>query len=187
MNDDHTLEQLRRDVQYLKDRQAILDCIALHARGHDRHDIELLTNAYHADGVDEHGYAINPGSRYAEWANKIHDAGAALHLHNLTTHICEIDGDVAYAESYVLVSLLDHEQSTARLINGRYIDRLERRNGEWKIALRRSTVDVLIAGDASILKAPLFKKQGYIKGMQDKRDLCYQRPLALDETPAERW
>jgi hypothetical protein len=42
-----SLEQLRRDVQYLKDRQAILDCIARHARGHDRHDSDLLTDAYH--------------------------------------------------------------------------------------------------------------------------------------------
>jgi hypothetical protein len=37
------------------------------------------------------------------------------------------------------------------------------------------------------LKAPIFIEQGYIKGMQDKRDLCYQHPLKLDETPADRW
>jgi SnoaL-like domain len=181
------LDQLQRDVRYLMDRQSVVDCIARHARGHDRHDVELLTSAYHPDGVDEHGYAINTGPRYAEWANAIHAAGSRLHLHNITTHICDIDGDVAYCESYVLVGLLNNDETTARLINGRYIDRLERRNGEWKIALRRSTVDLLISGDASILKAPLFRDQGYIKGMQNKRDLCYQRPLTLDETPADRW
>ncbi len=180
-------EQLRLDVQYLKDRQAIYDCIARHARGHDRHDIDLLTDAYHHDGTDEHGYAINPGPKYAEWSNAIHSAGSKLHTHNITTHLCDIDGDVAHCESYVMVALLDTGGTTARLISGRYIDRLERRQGTWKIALRRSTVDVLIAGDASILTAPIFREQGYIKGMQDKRDLAYQRPLTLDETPAERW
>jgi hypothetical protein len=185
MNDE--LEELRRDVRYLKDRQAIYDCIAQHARGHDRHDSDLLTAAYHPDGTDEHGYAINPGPNYADWSNKIHAEGSKLHTHNITTHLCEIDGDVAHAESYVIVALLNNNETTARLISGRYIDRLERRDGQWKIALRRSTVDVLIAGDASILKAPAFRDQGYIKGMRDKRDLTYQRPLTLKDTPADRW
>ncbi|HYP64528.1 MAG TPA: nuclear transport factor 2 family protein [Acidocella sp.] len=184
---DTELEQLRRDVQYLKDRQAIYDCIALHARGHDRHDVDLLTAAYHEDGVDEHGFAINPGPQYADWSNKVHSAGSSLHTHNITTHLCEIEGDVAHAESYVMVALLNLDGVSARIISGRYIDRLEKRDGVWRIAVRRSTVDVLLAGDASILKAPVFTAQGYIKGTQDKSDLAYQRPVTLEETPAPRW
>ena len=43
-----------------------------------------------------------------------------------------------------------------------------------------------MSGDASILKAPVFKEQGYCKGVRDKRDVSYLRPLALDAT-AERW
>ena len=62
-------EKLKRNVQYLKDRLAIQDCIARHARGHDRHDSALLGSTYSEDGVDEHGNAINPGPKYAEWAN----------------------------------------------------------------------------------------------------------------------
>jgi len=31
-------DALRRDIEYLKDRQAILDCVARHARGHDHGD-----------------------------------------------------------------------------------------------------------------------------------------------------
>ena len=178
------LDSLGRDVQYLMDRLAIADVIAKHARGHDRHDVELLTNAYHKDGVDEHGHAINPGPKYAQWANAIHAAGSALHTHNITTHLCEIDGDSAHCETYVLVALLNNDEKSARVISGRYIDRLEKRNGEWKIALRRSTVDVLISGDASILKAPIFSQQGYTKGLRDKRDVSYQRPLNLEETPS---
>ena len=183
---DEQLETLARDVRYLKDRAAILDVVSRHARGCDRHDADLLSSTYHLDGFDEHGHVINPGPKYAEWANAIHSAGSELHLHNITTHLCEIDGDEAYCESYVIVALLDKGGSTARLINGRYVDRLERRDGNWKIALRRSTVDVLIAGDASILHAPVFKEQGYTKGLQNERDVSCQRPLTLDEPPA-RW
>jgi hypothetical protein len=180
------LEKLERDVRHLMDRQQILDCVARHARGHDRHDVDLLTAAYHESGIDEHGHAINPGPKYAEWANAVHKAGSRLHTHNITTHTCEIDGDLAHCESYVLVLLLNNDDKSARLISGRYIDRMERHNGVWKIALRRTTVDVLLSGDASILKAPLFIQQGYTKGTRDKQDISYQRPLSLDQAP-ERW
>lgn len=180
------LEQLQREVTYLKDRLAIADCIHRHARGHDRFDTEMLTEAYHRDGIDEHGAAVNPGPEYASWANAIHAAGSQLTLHNITTHTCEIDGDSAHAESYVLVGLLNPDGVSVRLINGRYVDRLEKRDGSWKIALRRCTVDLLLSADASILHAPQFKQGAFIKGRRDTDDISYRRPLELDQ-PAERW
>ena len=181
------LNQLAKDVQYLMDRQAIEDVIHTHARGHDRFDVDLLTDAYHPDGIDEHGAAsINKGPEYAEWANAIHAGGSQLHLHNITTHTCQIEGDTAHSESYVLVGLLNPDGKTVRFINGRYVDRLEKRDGQWKIALRRCTVDLLIAGDASILEMPQFKAGGYIKGERGKSDVSYQRPLSLDK-PAKQW
>jgi len=79
MGVDDQLERLARDVRYLMDRQAILDCIARHARGHDRHDVELLAGAYHPDGIDEHGYAINAGPKYAAWANAVQTSFAQHH------------------------------------------------------------------------------------------------------------
>ena len=63
---------LERDVRYLMDRTQILDCVARHARGCDRHDIDLITSAYHSDGVDEHGHAVNAGVDYGQWANDTH-------------------------------------------------------------------------------------------------------------------
>lgn len=174
--------QLEKDVQYLMDRRAIEDVVHAHARGHDRFDVDLLTAAYHPDGIDEHGAsAINKGPDYAEWANAIHAQGSELCLHNITTHNCEIDGDTAHSESYVLVGLLNPDGKSVRFINGRYVDRLEKRDGSWKIALRRCTVDLLIAGDASILEMPQFKAGGYIKGDRDARDVSYQRPLSLEK------
>lgn len=187
MTNEERIVQLERKLQYLMDRTEILDCIARHARGCDRHDSDLLASAYHEDGVDEHGFAINPGPKYPEWANAQHAAGSQQSMHNITTHTCEIEGDVAHAESYAVGLFLNPDGLSARLIAGRYADRLERRGGEWRIALRRTTVDVLMTGDASILSSELFKGLGYVKGMRDTRDVSYQRPLTLDETPADRW
>jgi hypothetical protein len=171
------LEQLRADVQYLMDRTAILDCISAHARGHDRHDSELITDAYHPDGIDEHGHAVNAGPEYAAWINPVHAAGSQVHTHNLTTHSCDIDGDTAHCDSYVLVCLLNHDGVTARVISGRYIDRLEKRDGVWRIAARRSTVELMFTADASMLETDAFKAQGYPRGARDRTDPSYQRPL----------
>jgi hypothetical protein len=180
------LAALQRDVRYLKDRLAVVDTIAQHSRGCDRHDIDLITAAYHDDGVDEHGAATRTGPEYGAWANASHAATSQVHTHNITTHSCELDGDTAHAESYVIVVLLGSDGRTAQFISGRYLDRLERREGKWRIALRRSTVEVMFVADASVLQSSFFKKMGYVKGSRGQDDLSYIRPLTL-EAAAERW
>ncbi|MDQ1725833.1 MAG: hypothetical protein QOG52_2861, partial [Frankiaceae bacterium] len=164
MNSEAELDVLRRRVQNLEDRAAILDCIATHARGCDRHDVDLLTSTYHDDGVDEHGTTINAGPEYAAWANAVHSASSQTHLHNITTHTCTIDGDQAHAESYVLVTMLTPDGTTATVMCGRYVDRLERRDGSWRISTRRATVELAFAADASMLQSKFFVAQGYPSG-----------------------
>jgi hypothetical protein len=188
MDSEARIAKLEKQLQYLMDRTAILDCIARNARGCDRHDSEVLSSSYHPDAIDEHGAVVSPGPKYCEVANKTHAASSQQNMHNITTHLCEIDGDVAHAESYVIGMFVDREGKVGRVIAGRYIDRLERRDGEWKIALRRSTCDVVIVGDASVVNAPYFKDMGYLKGLRDKNDASYQRPLTLENTPpGHRW
>jgi hypothetical protein len=180
------LAALRLEVRYLRDRADILDCINRHARGCDRHDIDLISATYHQDAVDEHGNVVNPGPAYGTWANASHAATSQVHTHNITTHTCEIEGQTAHAESYVNVILLGNDGRTAQFISGRYLDRLERRDGQWRIAVRRSTVEIMFAADASVLQSSFFKGLGYIKGSRDRQDLSYSHPLTAD-APAERW
>lgn len=184
---DDEIGSLRRDVQYLKDRLEILDCVQAQARGHDRHDAGLLTSVYHEDGWDEHGVFVNAGPDYAGWANETHARGSQANMHHITTHSCEIDGDTAHADSYVIGAMLNHDGVTARLLCGRYIDRLERRDGMWRIAVRRSTVEVAGVIDASLLNHPYFRDMHFAKGARDKSDLAYARPLTLDTPAPETW
>lgn len=182
-------ELLERRLQDLIDRQSILDCVSRNARGCDRHDSDLITASYHSDGIDEHGASNTvPGPEYAGWANKAHAAGSIQNLHHITTHHCEIDGDIAHAESYVIGLFFNSDGSTARLLAGRYVDRLERRKGEWRIAIRRCTVEVGMTGTAEFMNSEYFRQMGFLKGLRDRRDVAYQRPLALDDTPrGHRW
>lgn len=180
-------DALEQNVRYLMDRTEILDCISRHARGCDRHDIDLIASAYHPDGVDEHGHAVNSGLEYGNWANRTHAETSRVHTHNITTHTCEVDGDVAHAESYVIVVLVGPDAKSAQFITGRYIDRLERRNGQWRIAVRRSTVEGMFLADARVLQSSFFTEKGYLVGTRDRTDLSYQRPLTIDAPAPARW
>jgi hypothetical protein len=178
------LEQIRGTLQSLKDRQDILDCITREARGRDRHDAELTASCYWADGADEHGLFITPGPQYGEKANAGHRAAFSGNSHNLANHTCHIDGDVAHCETYVMGGLLSLDEKSCKIALGRYIDQLQRRNGEWRIKLRRTVIDMVAEGDAGWLSTPAIS--GFLKGLRSSEDPSYRRPI--QGTPADaRW
>lgn len=166
----------REKLNYLWDRQQIRDVIHLYSRGVDRHDVELMLKVFHPDAIDEHGNDVNGMPDFTEWANKVHEDDFGLHLHNITTHNCEIVGDVAHCETYVLAGLATKDGRDIWLIGGRYLDRLTRISGEWKIAFRRTMIDWL-SKSANIFTDPLFASYGYPTGTWDKTDASYQRPF----------
>jgi len=174
------LQTLQHKLDYLLDRQAITDCINRYSRGIDRHDVDILTSAYHPDALDEHGNVVNRASDYAAWANALHSETFDLHTHNITTHNCEIEGDTAHCESYVLYGLLTKDGKAVWFGSGRYLDRLEKRGGEWRIAARRTMIDWMFTADASPMSDPYYIAQGYPMGTHDRTDLSYQRPLVIE-------
>jgi hypothetical protein len=184
MSLENELAELKSAVQHLLDRQAILDVIVRESRGRDRHDTEVTASCYWPEGADEHGPVPFPATEYPEIANKGHAGAFSVNQHNLANHICEIDGDTAYCETYVVGTLLSLDGLTATVAAGRYLDQLEKRDGEWRILWRRSTVEVAMQGDASWLQTPPVK--GFLKGTRDRSDLSYQRPYEVGG-PGARW
>lgn len=185
MSSDDRLAALERKVQYLTDRQAILDCVTRNSRGNDRFDAELTAGTYHPDGWHELGHSRIPGPAYGDHANHAHAALCEVNLHNVTMQTCEIDGDVAHAESYVIGLFADKGVETSRILAGRYLDRLERRDGEWRIVLRRATVEVVMEGKAMMPNGRTPPGSGYLKGSRDRLDPSYHRPLTSEG--GERW
>src|SRR4051794_30355073 len=176
---------LEAKMQEFADRQAIFDCIKRNSRGNDRFDIDLVTSSYHDDAVHELGEKQISGREYGEHANRSHGALFDANLHNVTMHMCEIDGDVAHAESYSLGIFLDKGAETGRMLAGRYIDRLEKRDGEWRIVLRRATVEVAIEGKATLPTGKTLPGSRYLRGSRDRDDPSYARPLTIDS--GARW
>jgi hypothetical protein len=185
MTSEDRLAELERKLQYLTDRQEILDCLVRTSRGNDRFDEALIVGSYHPEGLHELGNAFIPGPEYGQFANQGHAALCDVNMHAVTMHSCEIDGEVAHAESYVIGMFADPGAQTSRMMAGRYIDRLEKRDGEWRIALRRTTVEVVMEGKAVLPNGQTPPGSGYLKGSRDRSDPSYARPLTTEG--GERW
>lgn len=168
--------KLSAELQRLVDRQAILDCIYRYSRGLDRHDSELLASAFWEDAVDNHGDFVGYIPEFVEWGNAGHEAKFAAHTHHITCHAAEIAGDEAHCESYVIFVLRQKDGKTVNVGGGRYVDRLEKRRGEWRILLRRLIMDWRFTADGSVWGSNVFN---YEHGRWDRQDASYDRPLKL--------
>lgn len=178
------LEELRATVGELKDRQDILDCIQRESRGRDRQDVEMVNSCWWEDGVDEHGPIITKAREYAERANQGHRMFFNMTSHNITNHACTIEGDTAHCESYVVGALFWQDNKTTTVAFGRYLDRLERRDGKWRLLVRRCTIEMTADCDASWVFSKNVK--GFLKGQWSKDDPYYQLPYEAT-TEGLRW
>lgn len=162
----------------LLDRQDILDCLVRFSRGMDRFDRELFLSAFHDDAVIAAGDFVGGPVELYDWASQMHEQGQHATMHNLLNHSCDIDGDTAHTETYYLFAARNRNDSNW-LAGGRYIDRLERRNGEWKIALRTNAIEwsgMPPSMPIPFADVPDIYRNG--KPSRSKDDPSYQRPLS---------
>jgi hypothetical protein len=171
---DADTRELLATVRYLKDRQDILDCIQRESRARDRQDVAQIESCWWADGVDEHGPVITRVPDYARRANMGHAMNFNMTSHNITNHICEITGDTAHCESYVVGGLfwLDNQKTTIAF--GRYLDRLEKRGGEWRLHTRKCTIEMSADTDGTWVHSK--NVQGFLKARWDGKDPSDERP-----------
>jgi SnoaL-like domain len=170
-------------LQALLDRQEIHDCLLRFCRGMDRFDRELYLSAFHDDAEIAAGPYVGDVPGCWDWAKPMHEAGQVLTHHALLNHVIEIDGDTAHSECYYQFIARNHPfaegaEETVMLAGGRYIDRFERRGGEWRIALRTNIIEW------SCLQPSLPPPFGDVPGIgdngvsaRDRSDPSYARPL----------
>jgi hypothetical protein len=169
-------EKLAR-LEQLLDRQDILDCLIRFCRGMDRFDREIFLSAFHADAIVAAGPFVGGPEALYDWASKLHEQGQSATHHNLLNHSCDLDGDVAHTETYYLF-VGRNRDDTNWIAGGRYIDRLERRDGSWKIALRTNAIEW--SGMVPTLPIPFAEVPDiHVNGAasRSKEDPSYRRPL----------
>ena len=178
---DHMIDE--RAVQELLDKQEITEVIYRYCRAIDRLDLELFKGVYHEDGLDNHGARKGTGWEFATGAVSGLGSVDQRTQHHITNILIEVDGDVAWAESYLMAyhrfldppRLGDNDLDPARPLleyGGRYVDRLERRDGVWRIAKRVIIYDWsrFSAVEAEYPNHPVFEQ-----GRRDRTDLAYDR------------
>lgn len=161
----------------LIDEADIRDCLARFSRGMDRFDRELYRSAFHEDAQMAAGPFVGRAWDCYEWAMPMHEAGQELTHHALLNCTIDILGDTAHGETYYLFVARNRDGSLMQA-GGRYIDRLERRDGAWKIALRTNLIEWSCLPPALPLPfgdVPDIAGNGV--SARDRGDPSYQRPL----------
>ncbi|MDD2126976.1 nuclear transport factor 2 family protein [Pseudomonas monteilii] len=166
------------DIRVLLDKQAIYEVLARYCRGADRCDEELIRSVYHDDAYDDHGYWRGSGSDFASFVCARLTAANQATTHSISNVLIEVDGDFARSEAQVVATLVRKgSPRLADLMGARYLDRLSRRNGEWKIDERIVVLDwhkVETWGEA---QAPI-PLDGFTRGSRFPGDPVY-RLMAL--------
>lgn len=164
-------------LREMLDRQRIWECLLRYARGMDRLDLELALSAYHSGAIEDHGALIAPCEQFVPQVLEFHRQNELATQHILSNHSCEIDGSIAHTETYVrCFSVMP--SGPHRFSFGRFVDRLEKRDGRWGIVSRISMPE-------GATELPRFDdRAGMIddphtlaRPARDRSDPSYTRPL----------
>lgn len=133
-------------------RFEILDRIHLYCHAVDRRRWDLMAEVFHEDATYQF-FSIEGGWRvFVDAAKALIDPMVQTH-HQVSNSIVRFEGgDVAFSETYLHAYHIvnaDYPHGTflslagggAVWVGGRYVDRFQKRGGEWRIAHRQGLVD----------------------------------------------
>lgn len=153
-------------LEELAAKQAITEVLYRYARSMDRMDLDLARTCWHPEGTDSHS-PLYSGSYdgFIEWVWRVH-AGMIATRHVVTNILIQLDlpAERAGAECYWTVTMrIPHQGGVADICcGGRYLDRLECRNGEWAILHRESVMDMVrvepLIHDIDVIDPAIFGK-----------------------------
>jgi len=169
---------LTRELGILKDRAEICNLLSRYTRALDRHDVEELHKLFWPDGQVNYGTIGSvSGAEFPDWANQINAQFGHHHQHHITSQTIELNGNTAHAETYVIPMFRNGERTIST--PGRYFDRLERRNGEWRI-LVREWIPAIAYTTGDLFNDETFVEQSmppHGRASWDRTDISYRRPL----------
>jgi hypothetical protein len=145
-----------------------------YCRANDRRDEALMRSLFHPGAIIELHQPFELDGFIALWRAVL--GHYTVTWHQVGNQLVEVDGDAAWAEHYTISThriAADENGPERDFVNsGRYIDRVERRNGAWKF-VRRTMVNDLARTDPVPPAPPLTGN----RGARDQSDASYAMRL----------
>ncbi len=135
--------QASDEVLEFVERGKIVDCIARLARGEDRRDAGLISGCFWTDAEIDFGIFLGDFAQYLAWVVPGADS-IPVTLHTLGQSLIDLRGAEAalvetHVTSYHRIDMGSEHRDV--VLGGRYLDRLAKRGGEWRIAHRTMLYD----------------------------------------------
>lgn len=137
----------------LEDREAIRDIITAYAHAIDRRRWDIMQNLFHDDAEFAFGTLVGDWKSFVEQAQAVIDPCVATQ-HQLGQIMFGFEGDtICHTETYMTAMhtipagypmpeiFPPKDEIYSAVIAGRYVDRFEKRSGEWRIAKRTGLYD----------------------------------------------
>ena len=126
-------------LQEMLDHYEITKTLRDYCRGCDRCDEPLMGSVYAEDSWDDHGALQAPGKEFTRLMTAQIHARTETLSHLLGQSTVTVNGDEAGAETYFLAAMHTTKEDGTKMcgqLGGRYVDRLRREDGRWRIELR---------------------------------------------------
>lgn len=162
---------MAKSLETLLAEAEIRDVHLRFCRANDRRDEKLMRSCFHPDAVIELHKTLDVDAFIS--LGKAILSQYTVTWHNTGNQLVEVDGDSAWAEHYTISShrIAADDQGPERdlIAYGRYIDRMERREGSWRIAKRTLIIDYNRLDEVPLFEAGL----GSRRGRRDRSDPSY--------------
>jgi len=160
-------------LQEMLDHYEIRKTLALYCHACDRADEALMASVYTGeDSFDDHGHVKAPGPEYAKAMTKLVLDRTEAISHILGQSLITVDGDKAGAETFFVafMRLPASDSGPARMnqLIGRFVDRLERIDGTWKIRHRTCLRDTSMT---TFIDRDDYAAYGFVEATRDASDL----------------
>jgi SnoaL-like domain len=167
--------EMSAEVELLLAERAIHRVLCTYSRGVDRFDFESVRSCYWPDGTDDHGSFVGAVDDFIPFVEK------SLNRFERTAHFLgnvlidvDLDRGVARSETYAIAfhRYTDPDGHPTDMWAGlRYVDRFERRQGEWRIKARVCAYDWRrtdrVDGDGGFADA-------YVRGVRSPDDVVHR-------------
>lgn len=157
-------------VEDLLAREEITDVIKKLARATDRLDEQGMACCYHPDGFDDHNSFRGSGTDFAKWVLEAL-GGFEQTMHFVGPPAIRLAGDTAQCDTYCVAHHLRTDEDL--VIGLRYVDRFERREGQWLIAKRVCAFDWTYTVGFDRARRFVFEPN-FTVGVRDRTDIAYR-------------